>query len=81
MHCAVYNIAHQSGSCIFYVYHSTALHSMYSNFFSLILINIALFKPRILTKNDMMFNGRLISTHYNSCNCILVHTTLNMWAE
>ena len=68
MHCAVYNIAHQSGSRIFYANHSTALHSMYSTFLSLTLINIVLFKPWILTKNDLMFKCRLIWTHYNYCS-------------
>ena len=51
MHYAVYNIAHLSGSRIFYVHystalHSTALHSTQRTFLSLILINILLFfKP------------------------------------
>jgi len=69
MNCAVYNIAHQSGSRILYVHHSTALPSTHNTFLSLIFIdNLVLFKPWILTKNNIMFKGRLSWTQYNYCS-------------
>ena len=82
-HCAVYIIAHRTGSkfttWISRTRHAIALYSMLNNILSLIFYTdlCDTVSTINLTKNRMIFKSGLIPTHRN-CNGILVLTSLKM---